>query len=173
MDMLTSESPEKSPDLRMTSHSFAVVDKYKDAVYRAALTVTGNFADAEDIMQEVFLQYFREHPEFESDAHEKAWLLRCTINAGKNLLRSSWYRQRSDIDLTLLPGGAPEEPDGEVLTAVMSLPERYRTAIYLHYYEGYSVKEIARLTGRSESAVAQHLSRGRGKLRKKLGGDKA
>ena len=173
---VNSEFPDKSPgitrSIRVTNHSFEVVDQYKDAIYRAALTVTGNFADAEDIMQEVFLQYFRGQPDFQSAAHEKAWLLRCTINAAKNLLRTSWYRRRADVDLTQLPGGAPDESGSEVLQAVMQLPERYRTAIYLYYYENYSVREIAQITGRSESAVGQHLSRGREKLRKKLGGDK-
>lgn len=158
--------------IRMTGLSFEAVDKYKDAVYRAALTVTGNFADAEDIMQDVFLTYFQAHPKFESASHEKAWLLRCTINASKNLLRSAWNRRRSDLDVTELPGAAQDEGSSEVLAAVLSLPERYRTAIYLHYYENYSVREIAQITGRSEAAVGQHLSRGRVKLRKKLGGEK-
>ena len=157
---------------RMPQERFEAVDKYKDAVYRAALTVTGNFADAEDIMQEVFLQYYRAHPAFESERHEKAWLMRCTVNAARNLLRSSWHRKRVDLDLSLLESGGEEPPDSSVLTAVLSLPERYRTAIYLYYYENYSVKEIAQITGRTEAAVGQHLSRGRAKLRKKLGGDR-
>ena len=158
--------------IRMSGTSFEAVDKYKDAVYRTALTVTGSPEDAEDIMQEVFLQYFRTHPDFDSPAHERAWLLRCTINAGRNLLRSSWYRKRTDFDLSQLPAAEEDDGGSEILAAVLSLPERYRTAIYLFYYEDYSVKEIAQLTGRSDAAVGQHLSRGRQKLRKKLGGDK-
>lgn len=158
-------------EIRMVGTSFEVVDKYKDAVYRAALTVTGNCEDAEDIMQEVFLTYFQQHPQFESHAHEKAWLLRCTINAGRNLLRSAWHRKRSDIDISQLPAAEnADEQDSQVLAAVLSLPERYRTAIYLHYYENYSIREIAQITGRTEAAVGQHLSRGRAKLRRKLGG---
>ena len=66
---------------------------------------------------------------------------------------------------------APEAPDHAVLEAVMALPENYREAIYLHYYEGYSVCEIAGLLGQSEAAVAAHLSRGRRKLRTTLGGE--
>lgn len=65
---------------------------------------------------------------------------------------------------------APEEPESEVVDAVMALPCKYREAIYLHYYEGYSIREIAKLTGRSESAVSAHLSRGRAKLRTMLEG---
>ncbi len=159
--------------IRMTGMSFEAVDRYKDAVYRTALTVTGNFADAEDIMQDVFLAYFQSHPRFESASHEKAWLLRCTINASKNLLRSAWNRRRSDMDITEISGAEQNEEGSEVLAAVMKLPERYRTAIYLHYYENYSVREISKITGRSEAAVGQHLSRGRAKLRKVLGGEKS
>lgn len=157
--------------IRMSGVSFAAVDKYKDLVFRTALTVTGNYADAEDILQEVFFRYFRQHPVFATESHEKAWLVRVTINAGKNLLRSAWISRRSDVDITTLPEqtGAPGE-SSEVLQAVLSLPEKYRIAIYLYYYEGYSAAEIGELTGQSETAVGKQLSRGRMKLRKKLGG---
>ena len=66
---------------------------------------------------------------------------------------------------------APAAPDSDVLDAVMALPRKYREAVYLHYYEGYSVREIASLLGQSESAVSAHLSRGRKSLRTTLGGD--
>lgn len=157
-------------EIRMSGLGFAAVDKYKDLVYRTALTVTGCHEDAEDILQEVFLRYFQMRPAFETEEHEKAWLVRVTINAGKNLRRSAWIRRRSDVDITTIAEEAAPEDSG-VLQAVLSLPEKYRVAIYLHYYEGYSVAEIAALTGRSPSAVGQHLTRGRQKLRKLLGGD--
>lgn len=157
--------------IRMTGVSFEAVDKYKDAVYRAALTVTGNFADAEDIMQEVFLQYFQSHPAFASPAHEKAWLLRCAINAGRNLRRSLLRHPRVDIEVSEIAEETEDERGSEVLAAVLSLPERYRTVIYLHYYENYTPSEIARLTGGTETAIYKQLSRARAKLRKKLGGD--
>lgn len=156
--------------IKMTGVSFAVIDQYKDLVYRTALTVTGNHSDAEDVMQEVFFKYFRSHPTFESESHEKAWILRVTVNAGKSVLRSAWHRKRVDVDITQLPGQTEEGGHSEVLNAVLSLPEKYRIAIYLHYYEDYSIREIASITGQSETAVSQQLSRGRTKLRKKLGG---
>ena len=74
--------------IQMSGVSFAVVDKYKDMIYRAALTIVSNHADAEDILQEVFFKYFRLQPAFESSSHEKAWFLRVTINECKNLMRS-------------------------------------------------------------------------------------
>lgn len=159
-------------NIMMTGVTFAVIDKYKDMVYRAALTAVGNFADAEDIMQEVFFKYFKTHPEFESETHEKAWFLRVTVNESKNLLRSSWKRRRVDADLSEVMDEASDFKRNEVLEAVLSLPEKYRIAIYLHYYENYMISEIARITSQSEAAVAQQLSRGRKKLEKKLGGSR-
>jgi len=159
-------------NIMMTGVTFAVIDKYKDIVYRAALAAVGNFADAEDIMQEVFFKYFKTHPEFETEVHEKAWFLRVTMNESKNLLRSSWYRRRTDADLSELTVEPGIGERSEVLDAVLSLPEKYRIAIYLHYYENYQISEIARITSQSESAVAQQLSRGRKKLEKKLGGSR-
>ena len=175
MNLCSVRMPQSSADvvwqkIRMTGVSFAAIDKYKDLVYRTALTVTGNYSDAEDVMQEVFFKYFRSHPTFESESHEKAWLLRVTVNAGKSLLRSAWHRKRVDVDISQLPVQTEEGGNSEVLSAVLSLPEKYRIAIYLHYYENYSIREIAGITGQSETAVSQQLSRGRTKLRKKLGG---
>ena len=120
-------------------------------------------------MQEVFLQYFQAHPAFESPAHEKAWLLRCAINAGRNLRRSMWRHPRADVDVTEI-AAEPENPrGGEVLAAVLRLPERYRTVIYLHYFEGYSVQELAKLLHRPEGTVKTWLRRGRDSLRERLG----
>ncbi len=162
----------KQQGISVSGVTFAVIDKYKDMVYRAAIAAVGNFADAEDIMQEVFFKYFKYHPQFESDTHEKAWFLRVTMNESKNLLRSAWHRRRADVDLSKLVDQSATERDSEVLEAVLSLPEKYRIAIYLHYYENYQIAEIARITSQSEAAVAQQLSRGRKKLEKKLGGNR-
>ncbi len=161
----------KKNNIRMTGVSFAVIDQYQDMIYRTAVTITGNHADAEDVLQEVFFKYFRLHPAFESSSHEKAWFLRVTINECKNLMRTIWKRKRTDFDPELLvqTENPFSEQDSAVLEAVMHLPEKYRIAIYLYYYEEYSVREIAVITSQSEAAVAQHLVRGRRKLRKQLG----
>ncbi len=161
----------KARKIRMTGIGFAIVDKYKDLVYRTALTITGNTCDAEDVMQEVFFKYFRAHPQFDSDAHERSWIVSVTLNTGKNLIRSPWYRNRADVDPEEIPNEKTHaEQKSPVLNAVLSLPEKYRVAIYLHYYEGYSIREIAVMTKKTEAATAQYLARGRAKLRKKLGG---
>ncbi len=159
----------RSSRIEMSGVTFAVIDIYKDMVYRTALAAVGNFEDAEDILQEVFLKYFKTHPVFESTEHEKAWFLRVTINESKNLLRSAWRRRRADVDVASL-APVTEAGTSHVLEAVLSLPEKYRIAIYLHYFEDHSIKEIAEITGNSEAAVAQHLTRGRKRLEKQLGG---
>ncbi len=160
---------EPSP-IHVSGGSFAVVDKYKDLVYRMALTVVGNHADAEDVMQEVFFRYFRSHPMFENEVHERNWILKVTLNTGKNYARSIWNRNRTELDLDSVAAEQEQSGVSDVLRAVLSLPERYRVVIYLHYYEELRIAEIARILKVSESAAAKRLSRGREKLRKKLGG---
>lgn len=143
-----------------------IYDKYKNAVYRTAFTMCKNASDAEDITQEVFLKRFTCNTSFESDEHEKAWLLRVTANKCKDLFRLMFRKHVSleDADITY---ETPEE--SMVYHAVMELPAGYRIVIHLYYYEGYSVKEIGQITEQSETTVQTKLYRARQKLKKKLG----
>ncbi|MBC2889551.1 RNA polymerase sigma factor [Gordonibacter massiliensis (ex Traore et al. 2017)] len=146
-----------------------LVETYADLILRLSYTYLKSTHDAEDICQTVLLKLMNAKPRFEGPEHEKAWIVRTTANACKDALRSG-FRKRA-VALDEAPDtAAPEEPDTGVTDAVMALPQKYREAIYLYYYEGYSVQEIADLTGRSVSAVSAHLSRGRGKLRTMLEG---
>lgn len=147
-----------------------IVSTYADTLLRLCFTYLGSVQDAEDIVQTVYLKLLVSGPEFQSPEHEKAWLIRTAVNACKDELRA--FRRRA-VPLEVIPEKtAPEIPASPVLDSVMVLPEKYRGVIYLFYYEGYSIREIAGLLGRSETAVAAQLSRGRGKLRKMLGGQK-
>ncbi len=147
-----------------------IVSTYADTLLRLCFTYLGSVQDAEDIVQTVYLKLLVSEPEFQSPEHEKAWLIRTAVNACKDELRA--FRRRA-VPLEVIPEKtAPEIPASPVLDSVMALPEKYRGVIYLFYYEGYSIREIAGLLGRSETAVAAQLSRGRGKLRKMLGGQK-
>ncbi len=147
-----------------------IVSTYADTLLRLCFTYLGSVQDAEDIVQTVYLKLLVSGPEFQSPEHEKAWLIRTAVNACKDELRA--FRRRA-VPLEVIPEKtAPEIPASPVLDSVMALPEKYRGVIYLFYYEGYSIREIAELLGRSETAVAAQLSRGRGKLRKMLGGQK-
>ncbi len=146
-----------------------LVGAYADLILRLSYTYLKSTHDAEDICQTVLLKLMGAPARFEGPEHERAWVIRTTANACKDVLRSG-HRRRT-VGLEAAPdAAAPEEPESEVVDAVMALPCKYREAIYLYYYEGYSIREIAKLTGRSESAVSAHLSRGRAKLRTMLEG---
>ncbi len=145
-----------------------LVEAYADLILRLSYTYLKSVQDGEDICQTVLLKLLTEGRAFDSPEHEKAWVVRAAINACKDELRA--FRRKA-VPLEDAPEAqAPEPPRSDVLEAVMELPGKYREAIYLFYYEGYSVKEIGALTGRSEAAVSAHLSRGRKKLREMLGG---
>ena len=146
-----------------------LVNTYSDLILRLSYTYLRSAQDGEDVCQTVLLKLMTGDKTFDSPEHEKAWVIRAAINACKDELRA--LRRRA-VPLEDVPeAAAPEAPRSEVLDAVMTLPAKYREAIYLFYYEGYSAKEIGELTGRSEAAVSAHLSRGRKKLREMLGGN--
>ena len=143
------------------------VQRYSDTVFRAAMHNCSCTADAEDVVQDVFEKLLCYNGRFESEEHLKAWLLRVTINRCHDLTRAARQKD-TELDENL---PAPDQmEDGSVLDAVRALPENYRNAVYLHYYEEYSIKQIAAIVHASESAVATRLSRGRSKLRPTLEG---
>ena len=137
------------------------------SLLRLAFAYTGNEAEAEDVVQDVFLSLVSREVSFESEAHEKAWLIRCTINRSKNVMKSAWLRKRAPLDETL--SYLPSE-ESEVLSAILQLPENYRTTLHLHYYEKYTIEEIASILGRKPATVGTWLTRGRERLRTALEG---
>ena len=147
------------------------VERYADMVQRVCLYHLKNQTDTEDVFQNVFLKYMLHEECFLDQEHEKAWLLRVTINACRDYLRN--FFRRNTVSLYVLKEAEAEERKDyrEVLEAVMSLPAKYKDAIYLHYYEGYSAAEIGRILGKKENTIYSQLSRARGMLRDKLGGD--
>ena len=129
-----------------------------------------NSADTEDIFQTVFLKYALSHEDFESDEHEKAWLIRVAINACKDLLKSFWKHTVALDEIIEQPSQI--SPDHkEVLEAVLSLPTRYRDVVYLHYYEDYTAPEIAQILHKNVNTVYTLLTRSKQMLQKKLEGD--
>lgn len=147
------------------------VERYADTVKRLCMVHLKNTADTEDIFQTVFLKYALSSAEFESREHEKAWFIRVTINACKDLLKS-FFRSRT-VSLEVL-AELPAELDEDkryVLEAVLSLPDKYREVVYLHYYEDYTAPEIGRILGKNVNTVYTLLNRARQMLREKLGGD--
>lgn len=149
----------------------ALFRTYGDMVYRLALVRTKSVADAEDVVQEVFLRCLKHNPVFQSAEHQKAWLIKVTVNCSKTLLGSAFRRHSVSEDALGELASEDETPDSTVYDAVLKLPEKYRTAIHLYYYEDYSVKEIASLMRTTESTVKSWLHRARGMLKEMLGGD--
>ena len=144
----------------------ALAREYAPAVYRLAYARTGSRADAEDVMQEVFLRLVKARPVFDSGTHAKAWLLRVASNCANDLFRLPWRRREEPLEENM---AAPESPEPDSVTeAVLALPARYRIPVHLYYYEGYSVSEIAKLMGKSQGTVKSHLFRARELLRDKL-----
>lgn len=146
-----------------------LVSAYSNLILRLSFTYLKSTHDAQDICQNVLMKLIERQEAFQDLEHEKAWVVRTTANACKDALRNAYRRTSTPLEAADACH-APEEPEGSaVLDAVMELDEKYREAIYLHYYEGYSIAEIAAITNRTASAVAAHLSRGRTKLRTVLG----
>lgn len=158
--------------MRGEEEAARAIERYGDMVRRLCLVHLKNPADTEDIFQNVFLKYVLSPVVFESPEHEKAWLIRVTINACKDLVKS-FFRSRTVPLEELLDQPAPlSEEHREVLEAVLALPRKYRDAVYLHYYEGYTAAEIGKLLGKNTNTVYTLLTRAREQLRKTLGGDR-
>lgn len=147
------------------------VEKYADTVFRICILHLKNKIDAEDIFQEVFLKFALNDKEFENANHEKAWIIRVTINACKDLIKSFFRSRTISIDELISVADEEKEDLSYVLEAVLKLPVKYRDAIYLHYYEGYSAFEIGEILGKNENTVYSILSRGRSMLKESLEGD--
>lgn len=140
------------------------MEHYLDTVYRAACHNAPTIQDAEDVTQEVFEALLRSGKDFADGEHLKAWLLRVVINKCKNLHRA---KRSGEVPL---PEQFPAPPgaDGSVLDEVRALPAPYRNAIYLHYFEGYTAKEIGEILGAKRNTVLSWLARGRQALRERM-----
>ena len=140
-----------------------LIEENENRLYRTALAILGDPQEAEDAVQDAFVKYLERAPkDLENPA---AWLMRVLVNGCKSRLRLAW-RQVTQLPDTL-PAPSPEER--EELEELWSLPPEERTAIHLFYYEGYSTREIAAMTGVAEGTVRSRLSRARERLRKLLG----
>ena len=146
-----------------------IVEQYSQTLFRVSYTILHSSADAEDIVQEVFVQLLRKTPVFNGAEHEKAWLLRTAINMSRNKLKSS---ARKIFSLEELPAADFPVEESDLIDAVMSLPEKYSTVLHLYYYEDYSIADIARILKTPAATIGTRLSRARALLKNKLKGDK-
>ncbi len=144
------------------------LEQYGESLMRVAYTYTKNMQDAQDMVQDTFLRYISNAPRFESKEHEKAWLIRVTINICKNHLSSAYRKNYAELDENI---SVYDTYSSGLIDIVNSLPEKYRIVIHLFYYEDYTQKQIAKILGITESAVSTRLQRGRKLLKEKIGDD--
>jgi len=154
-----------------------IINLYKDMVYGIALTHTRNKSDAEDVFQEVFLTYHRKQPSFDSSERQKAWLIVTTINCARQVTNSSWQKkvvlireQIEDEESADQQRFRTDEQD-MIFAALQELPARYRTVLYLHYFEDLSLAQISKTLGIEVGTVKVQLFRGRALMRERLKGE--
>ena len=141
------------------------------AVYRLALCRTQNTADAEDVYQDVFLRLFEQETAHWDSERTRAWLLRATVNRCADIRRFRLRRPVLALEDIPEPARTVDDRAAELWDAVARLPEKLRTAVHLHYAEGYSAEEIAALLGVPPATVRTRLRRARLKLKDLLGGN--
>ena len=143
-----------------------ILDTYGDTILRYAYSYLHNQSDTEEVLQDTLIQFLKTRPVFESDEHEKAWLLRVAGNLCKNRLKYNSLRQTDELREELI--AEQREDLSFIWDAVQALPVQYREVIHLFYREGYSTREISQILGRKEATIRSGLSRGRGKLKELL-----
>ncbi len=154
--------------LRTDKEIEEIYERHRMTVYRVCFAYMKNPADTEDAVQETFIRLIDKNPKFESEEHEKAWLIRTATNVCKDELKH-WRRKNENIDdyPELQTEDAIKTDD--VFQAVMELPDKYKTVIYLYYYEGYDSAEIAGVLKKPKSTVRNHLHEARNLLKERLG----
>ncbi len=145
-----------------------LIEKYKNNIYAVAFNICKNKHDAEDVVQDTFIQYLSHKKDFQSEEHIRAWIIRVAINKAKN--KNNLFFRKNSLPLEDYINTLTFESDEtqELFETVMKLPKKYRIVIHLFYYEDYSVQEIANILKITQSNVKVRLSRGRLLLRKTL-----
>ena len=143
----------------------SIAQKYMDMIFRIAFSYLKSREDADDVTQNVLLALYRTDKAFESGEHLKAWLIRVTVNESKKILRSPWRKRGEPLEDYENTLGFRDDRDRELYAAIMALDVKYRAVIVLYYYEGYSIRETARLLGVPPATVGTRLARAREQLR--------
>lgn len=162
----TDEKQQSSSLALRNQQAERILKEYGNSILRFSYTYVHNLPDAEDILQETLIRFLQHGPHFPSPAQEKAWLMKVAANLSKNKLQYNAVRAADELKDTL--AAEEKEPLSQLWEAVKSLESPYREVIHLHYYEGYSGKEIAGMLGRRESTIRSDLLRGRMKLKELL-----
>jgi len=155
----------------MTHEQLCVdIEEYRILVYRLAFACMGNHYDADDITQDAFMRLYQYRKPFANDEHKKAFLIRVTTNLCKDIQKSAWFRKRTELDENMAASRNEDINDEEdtLRKCILGLKPKYRGVIFLHYYEGYSTAEIAKIMRISESTITTRLSRARSQLKTQL-----
>lgn len=145
-----------------------IVDRYADMVYRIALTQMKNVHDAQDIFQEVFLRLVKNIDNIQNEEHLKSWLIRVTLNCSKTNLMSAWRKHTQPLEDEQNEIAFKTKEQYDLYEYLQKLPKKYRTVLYLFYYEELSIKQICQITEQKEPTVKSQLSRARTMLKKEL-----
>lgn len=147
-----------------------VLKKYSDMVRRICFLYLQNSSDVDDVFQEVFLKLLKNHKSFENEEHEKAWIIRVTINKCKDILKSFWKKNIYSIEnINNIEFQFEHKAENELLKVVLALPKKYKDVIYLYYYESYTVPEMARLLNKKENTIYSNLHRAKKLIKERLG----
>ena len=153
------------PSVRPADEIERIVREYGDMLFRVCLVMLGSESDAEDAVQDTVIKFMQKAPAFDSGEHEKAWLIRVASNRCKDMLR--FRRRLAPLEAAGLGEYITDPEDCGIVEALMALPDQFRIVLTLYYVEEYSVRDIAGVIGRTESAVKMRLQKGR-KLLEKL-----
>ena len=151
--------------MRSEQEAARAIELYADTVRRICMLHLKSDSDTEDIFQTVFLKYVLYSGAFENEEHEKAWLIRVTLNACKDFMKSFFRSRTVPLDeIEELTADVPED-HSDVLEAVLSLPVKYKTVVYLYFYEQYSAVEISKLLEKNVNTVYTLLARAKTMLK--------
>lgn len=154
----------KSSLLRTDEELSQLYDRHVNTVYRVCFMYMKNRHDTEDMVQNTFIRLLKDQTTFENTEHEKAWLIRTATNLCKDFFKQWWRRKVSLKNESIEMSKAPFIID-ETLEKVMALPSKYKIAIYMYYYEGYTTVDIARVLHKKESTIRSHLYTARQRLK--------
>ena len=157
--------------MRSENEIYQAIEQYSDMIRRLCMIHLKNYHDTQDIFQTVFLKYALSSVIFENQQHEKAWFIRVTINACKDLLKNFFRTHVISIDEVSKQLFELSSDNIDILEAVRSLPPKYKNVVYLHYYEGYTAPEIANILHKNVNTIYTYLTRSKKVLYEKLGGE--
>ena len=149
----------KNTSVYSTDSIELILDTYGTMLFRLCLVALGNASDAEDAVQETLIKYLQKCPKFENDEHEKAWLITVATNQCKDMIR--FKNRHSTVNMEEIHAFTKKSSDSGILDALITLPDKFRVVLVLYYVEEYSIKEIARMIGKTTSAVKMRLQKGR------------